>query len=297
MYGFQIRTLEPLRFLRAGGGAENLEIVAASQPRERPDVPFIWDWKLQGTAYDARATLYELGREFEYWTTDAGAYRIDPVNGRIEIPATTDDVLREQRLWGIPVMMCYVHRGDFALHAAAVEMASGAVLFAAPSKYGKTTLSFAFHRHGYRMLSEDLVCCRATSGCYALPGPAVVRVRTDVYDGAPAPGTHLVLARPDRVYLGLNDDRKGSSAPVPISAVVFLRESDGDVRMERLKPAIALPDLWHLTFRLPRRDYRERSFKELSRMAGAVSTWNVHRPLRLDSLDATVAIIAEQLDH
>ena len=292
MYGFSIRTQETLRFLRSGGGVETLDIVAAQEPRTRPDVEPLADWALAGTEYQARATLYRVDGGYEFWATDAGRYHVDLENWRIEIPAAGDEIVREQRLWGLPMMLCYIHRGDFPLHSATVELGSGAVLFAAPSRYGKTTLALAFHRHGYRVLSEDLVCCRPGASCEVLPGPALVRLRTDVYDGSPPRGMHVVVARADRIYLGVDDDRKGSSAPVPISAVVFLREAD-ELRMEPVIPSVAVADLWHLNFHLATKEFRAQSFQQLARLAGTVPCWNVYRPLRLASLDATVALIAE----
>lgn len=296
MYGFSVCTQQTFRFLRSGGGAEELEIAVAKEPRMRPGVQPLADWMLAGTQYQARATLYRVERGFEFWATDAGAFHVDPENGLIEVPDADDAIVREQRLWGIPVMLCYLHRGDFSLHAAAVEIGSGAVLFAAPSRYGKTTLALAFHRHGYRVLSEDLVCCRSDSSCDVLPGPALVRMRTDVYDGSPPPGTHVVVARPDRIYLGLDDDRKGSSAPVPIKGIVFLREAD-ELRIEPVSASVALTDIWHLNFRLATNEFRARSFRQLTRLAGAVPFWNVYRPLRLESLEATVALVAEHFDR
>ena len=268
--------------------------MTAPEPRARPEAEPIADWELAGTEYKARAALYRTARGYEFWATDAGRYDLDLEFGRIEIPATGDAILREQRLWGLPMMLCYIQRGDFPLHAATVEIGSGAVLFAAPSRYGKTTLSLAFHRHGYRVLSEDLVCCRSGEVCEALPGPALVRMRNDVYEGSPPAGTHLIVARPDRIYLGLDDNRKGSSAPVPIKAIVFLREAD-TVRMESVRPSVAVADLWHLNFRLATSEYRGRSFQQLARLAGAVPCWNVYRPLRLSCLDATVDVVASTL--
>ena len=296
IYGFKVRTRETLRFLRSGGGAEVLEVFAADKERARPSIEPVADWMLPGTGYEARATLYRVPDGYEFWTTDAGAYHVDPQNGRIEIPAGGDDILREQRLWGVPAMLCYMHRGDFSLHAAAVEMGSGAVLLAAPSRYGKTTLALAFHRHGYRVLSEDLVCCRSRPSCEVLAGPAVVRVRTDVYGGESPQGTHVVAARPDRVFLGLDDDRKGGSGPVPIKAIVFLRESE-ELRIEPAIASAALPDLWHLNFRFATQEHRARSFHQLARLAGGVTSWNVYRPLRLSSLDPTVELIAKHFDR
>lgn len=128
-----------------------------------------------------------------------------------------------------------------------------------------------------------------------MPGPALVRMRPDVYAGPP-PGTHVVAARSDRVYLGLDDDRKGESSPVPIRAIVFLREGD-DLKLERVAPSVAVADLWHLNFRLATSEFRARSFQQLSRIAGSVPCWNVYRPLRLSSLEPTVALIADCFDR
>lgn len=296
IYGFSVRTREKLLFLRSGGGSEQLEILASEQARTQPNIEPLADWMLGGTEYQARASIYRSHDGYEFWTTDAGAFHVNPDKGRIEIPAGGDEILREQRLWGVPVMLCYMHRGDLPLHAAAVEIGSGAVLLAAPSRYGKTTLALAFHRHGYRVLSEDLVCCRAEPSCEVFPGPALLRLRTDVYAGHTPPGTHLVAHRPDRVFLGLDDDRKGSSNPVPLKAIVFLRESE-DTRIEPAKASAVIPDLWHLNFRMSTQQNRARSFQQLARLAGSVPSWNLHRPLRLESLEGTVNLIAEQCDR
>ena len=104
---------------------------------------------------------------------------------------------------------------------------------------------------------------------------------------------HVVVARPDRIYLGVDDDRKGGSAPVPIRAIVFLREAE-DLRMERVAASVAVTDLWHLNFRLATNEFRARSFQQLTRLAGTVPCWNVYRPLRLSTLEPTVALVAER---
>ena len=119
-----------------------------------------------------------------------------------------------------------------------------------------------------------------------------VRMRRDVYDGRPLEGMHVISERSDRVFLGVDTDRKGSSAPVRIGGIAFLRESD-DIRIEPASGPLALPDLWHLNFRVATQENRAKSFLQLSRLAGLVSSWNVYRPLRLDQLDATVDLIAQ----
>jgi len=287
-----VRSQEQLRFLRSGGGTEPLEIVQAVEPRRRPDAAPLGEWPLAGTGDRERGTLYRLDTTFEFWTTDVGGYRIDPGNGTIEIPDSGDEILREQRLWGVPALLCVMHRGDFPLHAAAVEVDGGAVVLAAPGRFGKTTLALAFHRLGHRVLSEDLCCCRIHPTPQLLPGPALLRVRPDVYQGAAPAGTHVVVARPDRVYLGLDENRRGSSAPTPIRAIVFLRESTDGLTLEPAPSrGAALADLWSLNFRLQTAEGRARSLELLTGLAGQVPIWNLHRPLRLDALEPTVELI------
>jgi hypothetical protein len=238
-----------------------------------------------------------VGPRFEFWLTDLGAYCIDPEAGRIEMPDVADDILREQRLWAVPTTLCYMHRGDLSLHAAAVEVSGGAVVLAAPGRFGKTTLALAFHQQGYRVLSEDLSCCRPGVMPAVLPGPALLRVRADVYDGRPPTGTHLVANRPDRVYLGLDSDRRGSSAPVALRAIVFLRESSERVGAEPATPAAAMPDLWHLNFRLWSSESRAESFQQLAKLAGGVPIWNLYRPRTRGSLAATVGRVIELVER
>ena len=290
LFGFAIRTAEPLQFLREGGGSGALEIVEATLPADQPEGVPLGEWPLHGTAYPARAALYRRPFGYEYWTSDAGRFLVDLERGRIEIPSNGDPLLREQRLNGMPMLLSFAHRGDFSLHAAAVQVGGGAVILAAPSRFGKTTLAFGFHRMGYRILSEDLVCCRPGT-LEVLPGPALVRLRPDIYGGAPPIGMRVVAVRPDRIFLALEGRFRGSSAPLPILGVVFLREGEA-LRIEPAPVVDSMRDLWHLGFRLPTSEARAESFRELTELVGAVPAWNVFRPLRLECLDETVALIA-----
>jgi hypothetical protein len=200
-----------------------------------------------------------------------------------------DEILREQRLNGIPMALAFTHRGDFALHAAAVEVDGGAILLAAPSRFGKTTLAMAFHERGFPMLAEDLICVRPGRH-EAFPGPAVIRLRPDVYNGTPPRGLVEVAARPDRIFLAPEAGQRGSAGPRPIRGIVFLREGE-EVAVRAASPVDAIRDLWHLNFRLPSAEAREHSFRSLTALAGAVPVWNLYRPFRLDALSATVEAI------
>jgi len=293
MFGFEVRCTEPLQFARHGGGAGALQVLTAPEPRQRPETEPLADWSLAGTNHEVRAALYQRDGGYEFWTTDVGCYRIDLERGSIEMPECDDPILREQRLWSTPSVLSFMHRGDVPLHAAAVEVDGAAILLAGPPRHGKTTLALAFHANGSRVLSEDLACCRFGAEPQLLPGPALLRLRPDVYDGTPPAGTRLVRSRTDRLFLALEADRTGDGKPVPLRGVVFLREAEAEPRLERVPASAALTDLWALNFRLQDSGARADSFRRLTQMASVLPVWNLFRPMRLDSLDRTVSLIRE----
>lgn len=291
LFGYSIESEVPLRFLREGGGTESLTIGIGPADAERPHEGCIVEWPLRGGEEEVLAALYDVPGGFEYWTSDAGRFFVDLAHGRIEIPPMTDEILREQRLNGIPMALAFTHRGDFALHAAAVEVDGGAVLLAAPSRFGKTTLAMAFHERGFPMLAEDLICIRPGTH-EAFPGPAVIRLRPDVYGGTPPPSLLEVAKRSDRIFLSPVPGMKGSAEARPIRAIVFLREG-AHIALNAASPVEALRDLWHLNFRLPTAEARATSFKALSGLVSGVPLWNLQRPFRLSALGETVdAVVA-----
>src|SRR5206468_12474024 len=74
-----------------------------------------------------------------------------------------------------------------------------------------------------------------------------------LHDALPISGTYPVAEDPERIHLAVEEHLRGDGHPVPLRAVVFLREAEGTCRMERLMPQEVLPDLWTLSFKLPTR--------------------------------------------
>jgi hypothetical protein len=292
-FGFRVRSRCPFKFLRAGGGHDAIEVVEASKPITADESTLLAEWTLHDPIRAVTARLYRVNGIFHFWTNDAAWYRVDPVARVIEMSTCHDEIRREQRLWGVPTVLCFMERGDFGLHAAAVEVDGAAILLAAPGRHGKTTLALAFHRMGYRLLTEDTTCCRLESKPLLLPGPTSVRLRPDVFTGEPPVGTNIVSISNDRIHLVLDSNRAGDSVPVPLRALVFLRRAADEIIIEPVKASTALPDLWSLNFRLQTTIARSRSFSQLAQLASAVSLWNLHRPLAITNLDEVVSRIVE----
>jgi hypothetical protein len=255
------------------------------QPTEAEAKPIL-EWHITNDGV-FHARLYEDEGRFRLWVEGTGTYVIDPFVPSISLPRNGNPVKREARLWAIPTVLCFLARGDVALHAAAVETDDGAVLLAAPGTFGKTTLAAGFLQAGYRVLSEDLSCLRMRDGPAIFPGPALLRVRRDVAGQLELRAARRLDGGDERVYIALEGSR-GDSAPVPVRAIVFLRESEDGIRLEPVDPARAIPDLWALSFALPTADNRARCFEALADLAHRIPIWNLARPLRLTELEKTV---------
>jgi len=293
VFGFTVESDIPFNFLRSGEGEQVLRVDAAPNTDLQHEGPPLFQWKFKDLIAETSAELYQSGAVYHFWTSDTGWYRVDPAARRITIPDSGDEARRELRLWGVPSMLCFVERGEIPLHASAVEIAGGAILFAAPGQFGKTTLALAFHRSGHRVLTEDLSCCRLLPAPVLIPGPASLRVRPDMFDGHAPEGTSVIAINPDRAFLALDSGRRGTCVPVPIRGVVFLRKSEKDIRLEQVEAARALPDLWALSFRVRRHAGLAGCFSALSGMASATAIWNLYRPLRMDVLSEVVALIVD----
>jgi hypothetical protein len=273
----------PLAYLREGTG-DPLEVVASARSRHEHGDQRMLEWQAtRDQPLDAE--LWSNGVGFRLRIGDAGWFSVEPGERRIEIPA--DGGLRaEERLWGIPIVLCFQARGDVPLHAAAVEVDGGAVLLAAPRTYGKTTMAAGFHRAGHRVLSEDTACLRLSPGPAVVPGPAMLRIRPDVARALDLPRARRLAEDFDRVHYAL--ENPGDCAPVPLRAVVFLSEGRGP-GLETVEVHQAIRDLWALSFRVPTEEGVSLSFAGVTDLADAVPVFRFTRVLDLDRLDDDVA--------
>lgn len=242
----------------------------------------------------AKTAVFLDGDTYGVAIDDYQQFVVDPVNGSIQVWGDTEPPMREALLWSTPIALCAIHRGDVALHAATVDLGGRAVLLAAPTSSGKTTLAAAFHAAGYRALSDDLSCCRVGGGAWVFPGPAVVRLRPDMASALELPDTHVPYQSEVKVFHALDRHRRGTGEEVPVAGVVFLREGSGPPRFEGREPAQTLRDLWGLSFFLPSDEDHTRGFEGLADLVGRVPAWDLFRELTVDALEDTIAAIVRQ---
>lgn len=286
-YGFEVRSSLPFAYLREGPG-DPLEVAGPAPAGPHPGDRLLVEWRAT-PELPLEAELYSDGAAFRLRIGDAGWFSVDPGGPRIEVPAG-GGLRTEERLWGIPALLCFRARGDLPLHAAAIEVDGGALLVSAPRTYGKTTMAAAFHRAGHRVLSEDTSCIRLGSAPMVVPGPAMLRLRPDVAARLDLPRARRVGEDADRVHYALNEP--GGCSPVPLRAVVFLDEADGEAALEPVPQPEALRDLWALSFRLPTEEDVTRSFSGVTDLASSVPSFRLCRRLDLAELDEHVSLLA-----
>jgi hypothetical protein len=295
-FGFEIRSPFSFHFARPGVATDVLEVVPFEGEPPVPKEPPLYQWEITTPTGEVESALYGRDGVFEFWNSEVGWYRIVPSENTIEMPsgAGVDPARVEQLLWNLPAIVCAVERGDVALHASAVDIGDGAVIMAGPGYHGKTTLALAFHEAGYRVLTEDVACCRLDPSPVVFPGPAMVRVRTEGSSLRVPKGMRVAARQPGRVQLAIDEERRGDAAPVPIRAVVFLRSSSDGIRLERVPVRDAIIDLWALAFHLPNGAGRAHCFSQVADLAGTVRIVNLYRPFDVARLAETVAsVVAE----
>ncbi len=283
-FGYTVRAPFPLMAMRSGTGIP-LEVREDGSLPENIGEPLL-HW-VEGDRSIVR--LYQESDEYLMWVEGDDWFHIDPAAPSITCMGSIGGPRREARIFGLPAALCYMARGYVAVHAAAVDVDGSALLLAAPGRHGKTTLAAAFAGQGYRLLAEDTTCYRPFGDPSVLPGPAMLRLRPDVYEHLSLPRATVAASDPERVFVILDEAGRGDSEPVPLRGVVFLRVWDQDeIALERVASDRVVPDLWTLTFNLPTDRSRTDCFQAVVGLATTVPIWNLHRPLSFEQLPTVI---------
>jgi hypothetical protein len=277
LYGFEVKAELPLRRLNAAAGTRGeLTIEVADRPlavtRGEPVSTLVGD---DGRRFYAS---HELNGRCLLELSPSGEFLLDPAAVRVTVGVGDDDaVLREHRIVSSAAGTLLAMRGDLVLHASAVAVGGGAVVFCGPTGRGKSTLALALGEAGHPVLAEDGVAIDLEQERpVAFPGARGIRVRRLGADGS---------RRTDLV----EDPAPGEPPACPVAAVVLLGERGEELSIEPLPAARALalltPNLTHSGGRAA----IAAAFGRLAHLLGAVPAFRASLPEDLESLPAAAA--------
>jgi hypothetical protein len=291
-FGYSIITDLDFQFLRPGDG-EPLRVYEHTERGLPSPEALLWqEWPSDETQQFTVA-LYRGDRHHELRMGDEW-FLIDPAEPSVGVPPDGDPLGREERAWGLPLMLCFHGRGDLPLHAAAVAVGGRALVVGAPTRSGKTTLAAGFWREGHRVLTEDLACVRPGETPSVVPGPAMIRLRPDMAERLGVASMAGVVSGRGRFRVRVADPLGGGSDPVPLGAVVLILGESDEIRIEAVDPVAAIPLLWDIAFRLPEPFDAGRSFADIADLVARVPVLGLWRPLTVESLPHVVEALASR---
>lgn len=221
--------------------ASDIPLPAPPLPQDRADVTIKYgqvpealaDPRIKGVRYQAGSGefLLRVDRVARYYVRHGERITIAPENG-----ADHGEIL--VFLMG-SVMGALLHqRGILPLHAGAVMVNNGCVLFSGHTGIGKSTLSAGFQQRGYPFITDDLCAVSLNDGRpVVIPGTARIKLWADTLEklGIDRKGLQRVRWNGEmkKYYLPVATRPR---EPVPLKAVFILNTVNSDqMEITRLK--------------------------------------------------------------
>ena len=244
--------------------------------------------------------LLQVGADGDcrYAVAGVAAYYVE--NGRhVTIQPYMDPTAPDVRVFLLGSVFGFVchSRGLVPLHAGCVEINGRAVAFAGDSGLGKSTLTAAFLRRGYRVLADDVtvVDVAAPGGPRVLPSFPRVKLWRDSLDGLGLCADGLERSRAQLEKFHLPVEGCFSAEPLPLAAIYHLTMAS-DPRHAGITPlrgGMAMDDLVGAVYRRGaaiRMGRRAALMSALMRIA-VLPSLRLARVPDLGALDATVSMI------
>jgi len=188
----------------------------------------------------------------------------------------------------LPLMLSKL--GKQVFHASAVEVAEGAIVFAAESGRGKSTLAASFSVNGFRFLTDDGLVLEPTAGGYhVLPSHPSIRLWADSEEALIAPDTKIApaLSFTSKSRFLAGDTIRFCDQPRPLRRAYFLGDGSAiQLKFERLSAAEALMEWVKHSFLL---DIEEKSrlashFDQVAKLANQPIHYRLDYPRRFEDL-------------
>jgi hypothetical protein len=135
-------------------------------------------------------------------------------------------------------------RGDLPLHASAVQLDANALLFAGPSRSGKSVMAASLVADGFTLLADEFSVISAAPNLAELrPGYPCLRLWKDACDSLGVSDQMVGLAHPAGNKYILAQSSQTLQTSFRVSDVIVLNDNRSDYSLKRLTGAAALANI------------------------------------------------------
>jgi hypothetical protein len=176
------------------------------------------------------------------------------------------------------------------------------LLFAAPSRTGKSTTSVMLQQRGYAPFTDDTAILTVENGkCYAQASYPMIRLWQNTIKA------QQVLHETEKFELrsDLDLDKYGFmfheqfvSDKVEVVGIVFLDAEGEEMKTEKLKPSVAIQQLGNNIYRKQWLNGMKKQiiqFKQLTSIVNAMPSWKAHRPKGQATFESFAEMIENQI--
>ena len=230
--------------------------------------------------------MLEGGAYFGFFCADGTRFAVERAGREIWADWAPDCTIEDSATYLLGPILAFVLwlKGLVSLHASAIVLDDRAIAFVGPGGAGKSTTAAAFAKHGFEVLSDDVVVLDVQGDDF-LVRPAYPRVSLwpDSAQVLFGPGDVLSRLAPswDKRYLPLDGEHhKFASRPIRLGAIYFLGTREKDLASPVIEPFSgnrALLALFAETYvnYLLTADMQRRCFDVLGRIIDRVPVHNV----------------------
>lgn len=216
----------------------------------------------------------------------------------IDAPSETDRAVLRAYVLGAAMAFVLRQRGALVLHASCVARGDAAIAFLGGSGWGKSTLASAFHRQGYRLITDDVMAIDLeTPTPQVIPSFPEVKLLPDAMAAIGSAADEMRLHSLSHKQIQRLEHRF-ALGPVPLKHLLVLQAGEFN-HIHALSRSKAFPELIQhsrATKSLSDPNFRLQHFHQCSRLAKEVPMAYLQRPRCLDRLPQLIEFIESHLE-
>jgi hypothetical protein len=289
-FGLKIESAIALSAPVAVAGAPDVWVRLGATPGSLDDAQL----RAEGIEASPDQFLITLEGTARYLVRNGREIIVEPLQG-----ADASNATLEAYLFGPAFGALFHQRGDLPLHASAIEVGDGCVIFLGQTGSGKSTMAAAFAERGHRVLSDDVCRISFENGQAPVVNPGLphMKILDDAADQLGLTAAHLPLEDPQSPKRRLALGARFCEAGLRLKRAYVLEPSDNPgVRIETVEGVAKAILLLNYTYRpwfVVGRQARATQFRTCTRVGAQTTVKRVSRRQCENLLESVLDRVAE----